>query len=255
LYSRQRSNTEASVNRRLWLEARRRIADAAALRELFRHRDARPVLCPCCGAHTSFALFGIPPRLDARCPNCDSLERHRLIKLWLDANPGVVAGKAVLHFAPERVLSHLLRPMAGSYTGCDLDPAPGELKVDIEHLVFESGSFDLVICSHVLMYVDDRKALAELFRVLRGCGVLLVCIAVNEGCDTTHEMPERLALAKDKKLGVAGYRRLYGRDVRERMTTAGFTLAEYTAEEPLVSRHALLRGEKVFICRKPEARA
>ena len=35
--------------------------------------------CPCCGFHGKFIAFGHPPRYDAKCPQCGSLERHRLL--------------------------------------------------------------------------------------------------------------------------------------------------------------------------------
>jgi hypothetical protein len=49
--------------------------------------------------------------------------------------------------------------------------------------------------------------------------------------------------------------RYFGRDVRTRIQAAGFSLEEFTAEEPLVHRHGLVRGEKVFVARKPKAYA
>ena len=43
-----------------------------------------------------------------------------------------------------------------------------------EHLPFETASFDLVICRLVLPYTDNKRALAEMARVLRPHGVLLL---------------------------------------------------------------------------------
>jgi predicted Zn-ribbon and HTH transcriptional regulator len=36
-----------------------------------------PRECSCCGFHGKFKACGRPPRYDARCPQCGSLERHR----------------------------------------------------------------------------------------------------------------------------------------------------------------------------------
>ena len=45
--------------------------------------------------------------------------------------------------------------------------------------------------------------------------------------------------------------RMFGSDFRDRLKAPGFEVEEFTAVEPYVSRHALIRGEKVFLCRKP----
>lgn len=37
--------------------------------------------CTLCGFHGYFKWFGMPPRFDARCPSCGSLERHRLFAI------------------------------------------------------------------------------------------------------------------------------------------------------------------------------
>ncbi len=44
---------------------------------------------------------------------------------------------------------------------------------------------------------------------------------------------------------------MFGHDFRDRLKAPGFDVKEFTAVEPYVSRHALIRGEKVFLCRKP----
>jgi hypothetical protein len=59
--------------------------------------------CPICGFTGLFRAFGSPPRWDALCPSCGSLERHRLFALVLNSTPPILTnGAAVLHFAPEK---------------------------------------------------------------------------------------------------------------------------------------------------------
>src|ERR1700722_16610286 len=62
-----------------------------------------PRSCPVCGYHGFFTHFGRPPRLDARCPSCNSLERHRLFWLWFGGDKSKLEGP-LLHFAPEPLL-------------------------------------------------------------------------------------------------------------------------------------------------------
>src|SRR5215472_14856481 len=75
--------------------------------------------CPICGYHGSFRTYGDPPRADALCPNCGSLERHRLLRLALHQF-ALPAQAEVLHFAPESAVSAMLP--AAKYHSADLDP-------------------------------------------------------------------------------------------------------------------------------------
>ena len=64
--------------------------------------------CPVCRSHVRrFLHFGQPPRADARCPICGSLERHRLLWLFLRSRTDLFDGapKRILHVAPEPVLA------------------------------------------------------------------------------------------------------------------------------------------------------
>jgi len=57
-----------------------------------------------CGYEGRFKVVGHPPRYDARCPACRSLERRRLLILAFERLNLIEQGKRVLHFAPEPVL-------------------------------------------------------------------------------------------------------------------------------------------------------
>lgn len=219
----------------------------AVYKTLFVHKP-RPIECICCGETAKFRLFGLSPRLNARCPNCRALQRHRLMALYLRRHPEIWRGRDVLHFAPEKAIRTLLRPEAARYVAADLDAARGDLPLDIERMDLDDASFDLGLCSHVLEHVDDHAALAEFHRVLRPGGRLLLMVPIIEGWDETYEDPS----IKDPETrqivyGQADHVRFYGRDFRDRVRAAGFGLEEFTAEEPDVSRLGLKRGEKVFI--------
>ena len=88
----------------------RRLA-AAWLHDRRQFREQRlPRTCPICGYHGVFISVGHPPRWDARCPACGSRERHRLVHLWITAEGrDRLAGKRILHFAPEKQFAHRMR--------------------------------------------------------------------------------------------------------------------------------------------------
>ena len=177
--------------------------------------------------------------------------RDRLFKLWLDANRDRVQGTVLLHFAPERSLTSLIKPLAKSYVSADIAPGRADREINIENMAFGDRSFDVVLCSHVLEHVDDVKALAEIHRVLRPAGLALVMLPLIEGWTATYENPE-VTEARDRALhfGQGDHVRFYGSDVRERIRRAGFDLDEFTAEGRDVVKYGLLAGEKLFIARR-----
>jgi len=201
-------------------------------------------------------VFGFPVRLDSLCPSCGSLERHRLFKLWSDSHAEEMSKKRVLHFAPEESITELVRPKAGTYTTADIIPGAADIVLDLQSLDLPDQSYDFVICSHVLEHVDDQKALSELFRIVAEGGIVILMFPIIEGWDRTYQNSAVQSPA-DRLLhfGQEDHVRYFGRDVRTRIQAAGFSLEEFTAEEPLVHRHGLVRGEKVFVARKPKAYA
>ena len=210
-----------------------------------------PRVCNICGYEGYFGPTGRGRRVDAKCPRCKSAERYRLFKLWQDRNPEIIRGADVLHFAPEKSIIALIKPVAKSYTTGDIQPGRADMVLNIEAMDLPDASFDCVVCSHVLEHVDDAKALSEIHRVLKPGGLAIIMIPVIEGWAHTYENAS--VKSRDERtihFGQYDHVRYYGADVRARILAAGFTLTEFTAEGPEVSRYGLLPGEKVFLAAK-----
>jgi SAM-dependent methyltransferase len=207
--------------------------------------------CNLCGYSGRFWPFGDPPRRGAVCAVCGSMERHRLFGLCVAANPDAVDDVRILHFAPEPVLTKLLRSRSSAYQSADLNPNAADTVLNIEAINLPDESVDTVVCSHVLEHVDDAKALHEMRRVLKPRGRVLLMFPIVDGWERTYEDPAHTSDAdRTRYYGQYNHVRMFGRDARQRIRDAGFELAEFTAEEPLVSRHGLERGDKVFVATK-----
>jgi SAM-dependent methyltransferase len=179
------------------------------------------------------------------------LERHRLLKLWLDKHAYEIIGNEVLHFAPDEAIAASFRGLARLYTSADIEKHRADMVVDIEAMEIADGTYACIVCSHVLEHVDDRRALTEMHRVLRPGGIAIIMLPVIEGWSRTYENPSiTTTLGRRHHFGQNDHVRYYGADVRDRIRDAGFELEEFTAEEPDVSTYSLLRGEKIFIARR-----
>jgi len=136
------------------------------------------VSCPCCGV--SLRHFVAYPSL--YCPRCGSYERHRVLALYLERWPDVLAPPLeLLQVSPDRSLERFLDRDGIHRTSIDVDNPAVDLRMDVHELAFENGSFDAVLCSAVLDVVADQpRALAELKRVLRPGGTAIFQVAVPE---------------------------------------------------------------------------
>lgn len=218
------------------------------------------VECPCCGGrYEAFRPFGVPKRLNAQCPECGALERHRLIWLYLRDHTDLLHRPAcVLHIAPEPALRRHLSAIPGiDYVCGDLDPAKGDRQCDITQLPFEDESFDVILCNHVLEHIpDDRRAMAELVRVLRAGGWAILQTPMDRRRAQTFEDPAVTTPEdRERAYGQHDHVRIYGLDLYDRLAAAGFVLdLNYVARElpaDRVVRYGVPANEPVMVCRKP----
>lgn len=210
-----------------------------------------PRKCTLCGFYGSFTPYGFPPRIDAMCGNCGSLERHRMYSLLLEQKPLISKNHKTIHFAPENGLRGFIGGLSGTYVTADLSGRNVDLKLNIESLDLEDESFDRIVCNQVMEHVDDVRMLSELYRILRPRGIAFLNTLVNEGWEKTYENP-KVQTPQERTLHFAqsDHVRYYGRDIRDRLTAPGFRVEEFVAEEPNVSKYGLWRGERIFICHK-----
>ena len=217
---------QAEIKDDLW------VSRYAAVEEL-RQTCAASFFCPVCGTRAEAFLPGgaQTKRQNAKCPSCGSLERHRMLWLYLanhvwGAAPG--AKRDVLHVSPEPFLQERLKHRGDvNYVSGDLLVPGCTCRLDLTDMCFWDDQFDLVICSHVLEHVpDDAAAMREMRRVLRPSGTLVLMVPIYG--DTTYEDPsitepeDRLA-----HFGQEDHVRKYGRDIVGRLTAVGLDVRQW----------------------------
>lgn len=187
------------------------------------------LLCPICRTSAQrFLPFGLARRPNAQCPGCGSVERHRMLWLYLLRHTRLLGGRhRVLHIAPEPCLEPILRALPGlDYRSLDRFSPFADLRADLADLPFAGGGFDLVLCSHVLEHIpEDARAIVELARVLRPRGRAIIMVpfdparpATDEGGHLTSPA-ERMA-----RFGHPYHYRINGADFVGRLERAGFAV-------------------------------
>jgi hypothetical protein len=244
-----------SVGRAL-LPARARLAlrDAYTRIEPYLYAGNR-VSCPCCGSRYR-EFLPHRGRRNARCPHCDSLERHRLLYLFL--RDRIRGGLSVLHFAPEGVLRRTLESEPGlRYTSVDLDSPHAAVHADITRLAFRDDCFDAVLCVHVLEHIpDDARALREILRVIRPGGWAVLQVPLERDRAVTYEDWSITDPARRlERFGQEDHVRVYGLDYKDRLARAGFQVRIENFARKLgpsaVLRHGLAEDEEIYLCEKP----
>jgi SAM-dependent methyltransferase len=190
-------------------------------------------------------------RNNALSPSTLSLERHRLLWLYLQTETNFFTDKLkVLHFAPEQAFYKRFKSMKNlDYVTTDLNSPLAEVKADICNLPFSDNEFDVILCNHVLEHIpDETKAMQELYRVLKPGGFGIFQIpqdlkrAVTFEDNTITDKKERA-----KIFGQYDHVRIYGHDYFNKLRSVGFKVEEvhFTANlsNEDITKYCLAKGE------------
>jgi predicted SAM-dependent methyltransferase len=210
---------------------------------------------------TEKRVVGAGFRLNAVCPICHSLDRERLIYLFLRHRTNLFTNpNKLLHIAAEPRLSYILKSNpAIDYLTADLQKESAIVKMDVTQMPFQDASFDAIICNHVLEHVTkDVEAIAELYRVLKPGGWAILQVPISLCLDTTFEAPSITSdQGRQEAFGQANHVRLYGRDFGNRLTQAGFALDIFSWADGgrkfggSANIYGLIKDESVYFARKP----
>jgi hypothetical protein len=219
------------------------------------------VECIICGKHyKKFLPYGrLRSRHNALCPNCLSLERHRLIWLYLKEKTDFFNEKlSVLHIAPEHCFMKAFESQHGEgYITADIESPLAKVKMDIHKIPFPNNKFDVVLCNHVLEHVEnDLVALQEIKRVLKPNGFAILLVPFF------HPIPEKTIednsitdpREREKAFGQSDHVRRYGFDYGQRIESTGLVLNkdDFAFQIEPANRFRLgLSPESIYRANKP----
>ena len=102
-----------------------------------------------------------------------------------------------------------------------------DMKLDIENTGLADGTWDWIICNHVLEHVNDyQKALNELRRILKHGGHLIISFPIDESLETVKEDRNADEKERIRSFGQIDHWRLFGRDSETMLTKAGLSVSE-----------------------------
>jgi SAM-dependent methyltransferase len=216
--------------------------------------------CPVCDSWSCLFLSYGPSTRNRKgvvCPICFSHERHRLAWVFINTSTDLrfTIPKKLLHFAPEPEFERNLKKLPWiEYLSTDLLNTRVVERMDITNIKRPDDSFDIILCSHVLEHVpEDRKAMSELFRVLKPGGWALLQVPIS-GDVSVEDLSIKDPAERERLFGQIDHVRRYGLDIRDRLTAAGFNVdliyGEDVVEPWCEKRPCVYGGSPIFYCRK-----
>lgn len=198
------------------------------------------------------------PRDNVLSPSTLSLERHRLLWLFLKKETDFfISDLKVLHFAPEQAFYKRFRRMENiDYTTTDLNSPLADVEADICDLPFKDNTYDVILCNHVLEHIpNDQKAMQELYRVMKpgGWGIF----QIPQDLDREHTFEDNSITDRKERARIFGqydHVRIYGRDYFDKLRNIGFNVTEVSFNKNLtpeeIDRYRLAPNEIIPLVRK-----
>ena len=197
--------------------------------------SGRRFVCPCCDNRFSeftdfdFADVRYNPVLYADfykntvCPVCQSLPRHRILAYFMETHTQMFHNKKILvtGMSPQEYI--LFKRLNIKVENTDVYDG-ANYKWDLQNIPCTEEQYDVIISNHVLEHIKDyKKAINELFRILKKGGVLLITVPLLYRYQETFEdFCAESAVKRKLYYGQSDHLRIFGKNFPEYLKSAGF---------------------------------
>jgi len=239
-------------------------ADIELLRSIVLKGDK--LYCNICDSGLiTFLPFGTVLRPNALCSICKSVERHRMLWHFINANDIISADKEIklLHVAPESHFHEHFKKMKHiNYFPVDKFEkgyiySEDTKDMDIRNIYYDDNYFDLIICNHVLEHIEeDSVAIRELLRVLKIDSKAILQVPINYNLKITDEdFSVTNPVEREKRYGRHDHVRYYGLDYFERLEESGFHVSQINYISQFGKNDIVKFGfptyrDDIFLCEK-----
>jgi len=217
--------------------------------------------CPCC--QWKFRAFVgersiLQQSKTGYCPRCNAKARHRRIWLYLNSHCQLFSEQTrLVEVAPWWSFARRFQGLATiDYIGVDLKYTGSQVTTigDLSALPIQEGRVDVALCIHVLEHVDnDRKAIEELYRILRPGGMAIVSVPIRLDRPTFEDPSIQDPDERARSFGESSHVRYYGNDFIDRLREPGFDVRMDPADQVpdnICLRFGLRDDENIFRCVK-----
>lgn len=185
------------------------------------------------------------------CPRCGSSSRARRLYMLLEneVNPG----EKILHFSPSGAIRREYESKSNiEYSTTDY---AGEFMadkcIDITDIDESDNAYDRIICYHILEHIEeDKKAMMELFRILKPGGCCLIQTPFRE-----KMFEDQSIIAREDRLinfGQEDHVRIYSVEgLQNRLTEHGFMVEVLLMNGDTDEYYGLYPGEYILKACKP----
>jgi len=196
-----------------------------------------------------------PWHLYTNCPQCGSSIRSRLLVAalaFLDKfkEEKLIAGKKVLHCAPEEAIKQVVAKKAsvyktGDYLAEGYDYGNIDYNLDITDMKqIADESFDCLIACDVLEHVYNlNNGLTEIYRVLDHGGYCILTVPQKDHLDKTYEdLTITDSKERERLFGQDDHMRIFGDDFVPMLESAGFKVTavdEKFFDKAIIEKHVL----------------
>lgn len=192
-------------------------------------KDLPPVYCPIIGKEYRCFIKKWNLMLS---PENGANNNQRLVWLYLKNRTSIFKSDKprILHVAPELAFSEQFAKIDNPnyYPSDKMEKGYTNQKgvnyLDLTDNTLSDNLFDFIICNHVLEHIpDDRKAMSEMYRILKPGGKAIITVPLRKNMKETYEDDSiQTPLEREKHFGQWNHLRYYGMDIKDRLDNAGF---------------------------------